>query len=261
MFVCRLCGLAGKLVKAHIIPEAFFRPLRASGESPQLLTDTPGHFAKNSPIGVYDSEILCRACEDRFQSLDDYGIGILLTNFDRLFVPLVANGRVAAFQASGIDQAAVLRCLVSVLWRASVSKQRFFFRVDLGPYLDAARQVLDATQPISPVFAAVLTRWSHTVDNEHVVQTIMSPYRERFLGKVNGYRLYFGKVVAHVKVDSSSFPLALQRVALMSDLELTVGVRTLENSKEEKAMINVMRKSDSNSALAKQRGYWRTRLR
>ena len=56
--LCRLCGNTGKFVKAHIIPEAFFRILRKDGSTPLLVTGTPNQFPKRSPIGVYDEGIL-----------------------------------------------------------------------------------------------------------------------------------------------------------------------------------------------------------
>jgi len=85
MSQCRLCEKEGKLVKAHVIPEAFFRVLREDGNSPQLLTSTPDHLPKRSPIGVYDESILCEVCESKFDRFDDYGIQTLLVHFGELF--------------------------------------------------------------------------------------------------------------------------------------------------------------------------------
>jgi hypothetical protein len=52
---CKLCGVDKKLVKAHIIPEAFFKPLRSGKNAPLLIR--PGDYVKRAPIGVYDKTI------------------------------------------------------------------------------------------------------------------------------------------------------------------------------------------------------------
>lgn len=76
---CQYCGEDKKLIKAHIIPESFFKPLRAdNGDVPYLMTDLQGEFPKKSPIGVYDKTILCRDCEDQFAQWDEYGFKTLV---------------------------------------------------------------------------------------------------------------------------------------------------------------------------------------
>ena len=72
MAQCRLCAEDRKLVKAHVIPEAFFRVLRAGGETPILISNVANTYPKRSPIGVYDQNILCEDCETMFSQVDDY---------------------------------------------------------------------------------------------------------------------------------------------------------------------------------------------
>ncbi len=70
--ICQYCGETGKLIKAHVIPAAFFRRLRDGQDPPRLLTNKEKEYPKRMPIGVYDSNILCEACESRFGDWDDY---------------------------------------------------------------------------------------------------------------------------------------------------------------------------------------------
>jgi hypothetical protein len=88
MAKCRLCGHNEKLIKAHIIPEAFFREARGEDKSPGLLFDDPDIFPKKSPSGVYNQEILCDQCESRFQLVDDHGAQVLLNRFHELFLSI-----------------------------------------------------------------------------------------------------------------------------------------------------------------------------
>jgi hypothetical protein len=87
MALCRMCSNDRKLIRAHVIPEAFFRVQRADGEPTFLITNTVGQYPKRAPIGVYDEGILCGDCENSFQAIDDYGIKVLLTHFDHCFRP------------------------------------------------------------------------------------------------------------------------------------------------------------------------------
>ena len=48
---CQYCGENKKLIKAHIIPESFFKPLRTDkSDVLYLMNDLLGEFPKKSPI-------------------------------------------------------------------------------------------------------------------------------------------------------------------------------------------------------------------
>ena len=59
--LCRLCLKDKNLIKAHIIPEGFFRLLRSGNRSPEMHSNSPGSFPKRMQVGTYDSNILCSA--------------------------------------------------------------------------------------------------------------------------------------------------------------------------------------------------------
>lgn len=58
MSTCRLCGRSRKLIKAHAIPEAFFRAARG-GEPESPLLVSAGDFPRRATIGIYGQGILC----------------------------------------------------------------------------------------------------------------------------------------------------------------------------------------------------------
>ena len=251
MSSCQLCGEESKLIKAHIIPEAFFRVLRIEEDTLTLITSTPGVRPKRAPIGVYDTKILCGPCERKFDHLDDYGINVLLVQFHAWFKTIEQNGQVVAYRAEQVDQEKLLRFLVAVLWRASVSKQSFYGRVHLGPYESLARQtILRPEAELPPVFSALLSRWTYSEENKSVAQSLMCPFRERWQG-VNAYRMYLGEVVAYVKVDNRSFHLPLRNCALREQPGLNLVARSLEKSKDLKSMVHTVTRSDRNIELLK----------
>lgn len=240
---CRLCLNAGKLVKAHAIPEAFFRELREDSKAPIIISGSPSAFPKKAPIGVYDEGSLCDQCEPKFAAIDDYGIQVLLKRLDELFIPVSGSAGVVAYQASGIDQEVLLRFLVATLWRAAVSTQTFYRRVELGPYEDTARRViLNPQSPLPAVFGAALSRWTVDEESQFKSGAPMDPFREKWDG-VNAYRLYLGEVVAYVRVDSQPFRSPLREIALLAQNSTTLIARSLSKSKDMAAMARTAKES------------------
>lgn len=243
---CRLCGREGKLVKAHAIPEAFFRKLREGKQNPILVSGSSGR-TKRSPIGVYDDGILCALCEGKFGLLDSYGVDVIQNRIDDWFKPVHANGQPAAFQAEQVDQDRLLRFLVATLWRASVSTHSFYKRVALGPYEgEAADVVTSPNEPLSSSFGAVLSRWYVDQDSALALGGLMDPFAERWAG-VNAYRVYLGEVTAYVKVDKRAFEPELARLALGATNTTTLVTRELGKSSDLAAMVHTAKQSFARS--------------
>jgi hypothetical protein len=236
MIPCRICGTCSGLVKSHIIPEAFFRQLRVGGRAPLLVADAKAHLPKRAPIGIYDNSILCKTCEARFLPFDTYGIDVLLTRFDDFFGPVVSADKTIAFESSSVAPMRILEFLVAILWRGSVSTQPFFSSLILGPHEESAKSGLFAFGPSVPVvFDAVLSRWANEDAAGFPATPLLNPHPERWSG-VNAYRLYLGKVIAYIKVDSRPFPLPLSRFSLRNGLPCRIISRTLAGSKDIMAM-------------------------
>jgi hypothetical protein len=232
-----------KLVKAHIIPEAFFRALWEGGETPLLVSGNASEFIKRAPIGVYDEGILCEACEAKFSRVDSYGVEVLLNRFDELFAPIEHTDTIVAYQAKGIDQKLLLQFLIATLWRASVSTHRYYNRVDLGPYELIARQsILDAQNDLPILFGAVLSRWTVDQKHDHSASGLMNPFREKWDG-VNAYRFYFGLTVGYIKVDPRPFPKPLSELALQAQPHVSVVTRSFSKSKDFAAMVHTVKHS------------------
>ena len=245
MNTCKSCGQARKLVKAHAIPEAFFRELNNDGMAPIVITNRPGEFSKRAPIGIYDKTILCSDCEGLFGTIDSYAIDVLLKRFSDLFNPYPAIGKPIAHLSTQADKFRILQFLVAVLWRASVSSQRFYSRVDLGSHLPAAYSAIRVLpEKVSAIFDAVLSKWKDGSD-EIPTTAMLDPAPERWNG-INAYRIYLGKLVAYAKVDRRPFPEDLRASSLRGAEQLAVVERNMEKSKDLRVMRNAARKSLSN---------------
>lgn len=245
MLACRLCSLEKKLIKAHAIPEAFFRELRTDRETPLLITSVQGNFPKRASIGVYDEEILCEVCEPLFGKVDDYGIDVFLKKFETHFQPLQRGEQTVGFESHTVDPKRLLQFLVAVLWRASVSAQPFYAKVDLGPHESAAREsALRSDYDVPETFDAVLSRWSD-VDERIPTTAFLDPHREKLFG-INAYRLYLGRMVADVKVDKQPFPRQLQAFSLRTAPHTLVVARDMAESKDLRALKQTVQRSHRN---------------
>ena len=253
--ICRFCEKLKPLVKAHIIPEAFFRAIGTGKDAPLLLSnkaDIP--FPKRLPIGAYDSELLCDSCERKFDPVDAYGVKTLLyTLRGAALSPMRHDGQVIGFEASGIDQALLLRFFIATLWRASVTRNSIFDRVVLGArYEDLAKKAV-TPDSLTPDFGAVLAVFKNQ-QNDDESFGLMDPIRQRYEG-VNIYRFYFGPYHAHIKVDQRPFTGSLKIAALGSNPLLRIIRRDFEGSKDFKSMRRTAVGQYQNSIIARrQRG-------
>jgi hypothetical protein len=178
--------------------------------------------------------------------MDSYGTDVILSKFQKLFSPIHIDGKIVALRSDTLDTNMMLRFLLSVLWRASVSRQPFYERVMLGPYEDAILRLLkQPSSSISSAFDAVLSRWDE-VDNNHLPSRgILNPYRERWDG-VNAYRLYLGEVVAYVKVDKRPFRNPFSLLSLQHGVPFHVISRSLATSNDLLAMRRTVQISAGN---------------
>lgn len=246
---CRLCDQEHQLIRAHAIPESFFRVLRSEGETPLLVSNAKDPFPKRAHIGVYDTGILCSDCEKKFGHVDSYASEVLITRFEQLFRPIVHGERVA-LQAQGVDQQMLLRFLVATLWRASVSTHQFYRRVRLGKYEIEAKRAIDLGAPMPETFAAVLSAWPAPKGDVFSAYGLMDPFPEKWDG-VNAYRVYLGRVVAYIKVDRRPFSYPLRDLALGRYDVLSIVQRDFVASKDFSAMAKTAQQSHQRAEMTR----------
>lgn len=238
--ICKGCDEDKKLIKAHAIPEAFFRGLRDGENPPRLLTDIDGKFAKKAPIGVYDQTILCRDCENKFQLVDDYAQDLLLKK-ECNHLEIKHNGKVIGYRIDNFNYSLLKSFLISVLWRASISGQEFYSKVNLGPYESEVKDFIwNGECGRSDQYSFVISKFTDT----NIGRSILDPHRERWHG-VNYYRLYLYGYVVYIKVDKQASPEILRNFEIHGDGPLFVIGRDIHNSSEYSVMVSVAKKSAS----------------
>ncbi len=138
MHTCRFCLGPGPLRKSHVIPDAMYEEL--FDESHRMARGGVDQRADvvHLQSGIWD-RILCATCEDLFNSRwDDFGVEVY-----RDLVARIKAATAATFVLRrDVDHPRFRLFQLSILWRASVSRHRWFARVQLGPHEDKIRDIL-----------------------------------------------------------------------------------------------------------------------
>lgn len=215
---CKLCHQERELIKAHIIPRSFFHAIK--GNSKQLLAaltreKKPVEYFQN---GIWDPSILCAECECRFCSWDTYGFDVLGNPPGNNTSPM-SDADVAPFVLKGINYRELKLFVLSVLWRASVTKHAFFDGVDLGEHEPKIAEMIRSSDPKSAeVYSVIIGR----MVEQKYDKTIFPPWQVE-IGNNSFCVLYLPCLKIHVKLDRNPLPEPL-RIAVLQDRDENIAL-------------------------------------
>lgn len=142
---CRLCLKEKELLKSHIIPEFFYKPVYGDPHRLTVVSTGPCDKIKYEQKG-YRERLLCYDCEQLLSPLEDYGRRVIYGGGETETINL-ENG----IKVRNIDYKKFKLFQLSLLWRASVSRQEFYIEVNLGPKKEETiRKMLIAQTPGEP---------------------------------------------------------------------------------------------------------------
>lgn len=241
---CKLTGARGRLVKAHIIPEALTRP--AIRGAP-LIQSGQGSRPIRRWTSWYDDQIVVREGEDILAKYDAAAIKELrrlklvwsswgpmtsLTAPDHSPIPMTAYG---IRKISGADTKILRLFFLSMLWRAGVSRRDEFKEIALtdGELSSLRRMVLEGDEGSPHYFPIMLTQLS-TMGQVHNQAPLFQEKSVSEIGEFRGakvpmFRFYVEGLIAHIHRTNGedSSPGAL---ALGGGEDLMVSTVTFENS-------------------------------
>jgi len=150
--ICKLCGLENNLVDSHIIPGFMYKYL--FDQKHQIFLTSSKDFKngelknKKRNTGVYDGEILCSTCDNEvIGQYETYASKIIYgENISLKIAPVVNayhNGRGEQWSVcSNIDYKKFKLFLLSILWRASITKRDIFKEVNIGRHEEIIRKMI-----------------------------------------------------------------------------------------------------------------------
>lgn len=239
MLVCKLTGNIGKPIKSHIIPASFFE-VHNQKYPPLIMGNKSGSFPKISRQGVYDQEIVIQEGEDILKRLDQYGYETLVKN-KKDFEPIVLNSEVLGFKLVDYDYARLKLFVLSILWRASVSKKAEFSKVSLGPHEEIFRKMILDHQPCDPEVYSV----QFFIFDEKIFElgSALFPAKEK-IEEINYYRVYLREFIALVKVDRRKSLKCFSPFIIRPNSALPIVKYNYKGSSEERVIKDILSKND-----------------
>jgi len=148
--ICQLCRQEKKLIKSHVIPKCFHKNMKADTNSYFLVHLNP---LSSQTIGdcLFDKNILCASCDNSFSSDEKY------TSI--FFESLRSSKNQKEIESSQVDAISVKadiyhikNCLLSILWRMSISKRLTNGLVHLKEKESILAQRLNDPKILDPTF-------------------------------------------------------------------------------------------------------------
>jgi hypothetical protein len=126
------------LIKAHLVPQSFGRLIK-SPKGPNTRVSERRSTTK-AQHGLFDPHILCEGCDGYLNKRYDNPAFSLINKLK--FRPDELDLGRSHFENPNIDGDLLCSFILSVLWRCAISKLYEASNVSLGPYVNAARDVL-----------------------------------------------------------------------------------------------------------------------
>lgn len=223
---CKLCDETKHLVRAHIIPDVYYRPVLRTGPALRL-SDSLHEHPSTIRTGDYDDELLCERCEATFSEPERY-VKTLFQDHDwSKQVYDWSIGDVGVLLPE-FDYVKLKRFCLGLAWKASATTRTFFCSAKLGPREHQLRTMVRAGLAGAPdEFATFVMRFRPSATNEGPIdasQLILSPAHHRMLG-YKFVRFYLGAFSVSVKVDSRPLPERLLRCCVAPNEPLCIVLR------------------------------------
>ena len=143
--LCPLCITPGELRESHIIPNAYFRAMKRQRAGRLISFNSLPHTSVRLSNESWSEEMLCGNCEGNLSKLETKCIFSL-----RRTAREIENKSEYGALLHSFDFNLLSRFLLSVLWRAAISKQEPFAQILLAP--EVAEEIrLSLLNPPAPV--------------------------------------------------------------------------------------------------------------
>ena len=231
--VCLRCG-GVPTIRAHIIPKAFGRLIKARSSHNINITS---HKIKETQLGIYDDGILCARCDNTLgNQYDEYGVSLC-----REFNTMCAKINEISYTINGADCDIVSRFVLSILWRASVTKRAEFESVNLGVYEHMVMDIIfnGVSLATFPEYQLLISRFRSEKISAELMYSL--PIRARFGGHncynfaLAGFRI--AAIIDRQQLPDSFRPFIVNKNSAMKGL-----FAKLEDTNEFRGLLEMVRR-------------------
>jgi hypothetical protein len=145
---CKLCKRTLQLIKqSHVIPNFMYKGLFGS-KNEILLVQLSENLDKplKQQTGIFEKHILCSDCDNRLIGKNEKYVSLILnggtTKRPPNFQKRVTYQGLEIAHVSQIEYQKFKNFILSIVWRASISKHRFFEKAKVLEYEDILREIL-----------------------------------------------------------------------------------------------------------------------
>ncbi|RYY43828.1 MAG: hypothetical protein EOO06_19135 [Chitinophagaceae bacterium] len=150
---CRLCGKTAKLLKkSHVIPKFMYNGIH--DELNRMIVANLNSLdakPKFQQSGYSDKYVLCAKCDNELIAKLERYVALVLfgghSTEQLAFENAVGPDGIKSIFIKNIDYSRFKLCLLSILWRAHISSNKFFKNVDLKENAEPIRQMLLTNDP------------------------------------------------------------------------------------------------------------------
>ncbi len=233
--LCQLCGKQKDLVEAHIIPRSWHAPLKSPSGPMLKLNKDPSIYPKRSQTGEYDRELLCGECDGGFSCWEDYARKLIFQNLEAQTIQLGPTGQ-RRYVIPKYDYAATKLCLLSILWRMSISTRPSFAEVQLGPFKSQIKDMILRKDPGDPTaFTTFIYRYEDDLGSSTMIST-----RKECLDGIDVYNVGLPGFLAVIKVDQQPAPFPHGPLVLSPNSPLVIGLRRMDKEDEGKFVSKIL---------------------
>jgi len=228
---CKLCNQFKPLLnESHIIPKFIYKQggFDISKKIKLLSYDINSKIKDESGVSpIFDSKILCQECDNikLGKDLEDYSAKVIFNkNLSPRLAPIniqnfVSDGNTRGNIFENINYTKFKLFILSILWRASISKNIFFDNVDLGKHEELIRNMIyncDAkTVDIYPIF--IQYWWYSNITTDIIIKPTRIRYKNGFR-----YRLVMSGFIFDIFISSNIVTDEMLEYAICPEGKITL---------------------------------------
>jgi hypothetical protein len=211
---CKFCGEEKPLIKAHIFPQQFHKPITCAEKKHHVVIadalDKPGILQS----GSVDKTILCEKCDNEVIGKWDKYATEFFRQQDTWDKTTISgdDGPIVVYIVEDFDYAPLKLFFISLLWRASVSSLGVYNGVKLGAYEIKAWKMMKTGDPgtendfgVAMFKLTESQRYTKPPTSGGIHQSIAGPQLIRE-NNINMYRTAFLGTSTIIKVDRRKMP-------------------------------------------------------
>ena len=145
---CFNCNLSKTLQQSHIIPEFFYKYIYTNDHKFVVVSEDNENKTKIQQKG-FREELFCHDCEELLSAKETitakFFNDIISKNYTNLNAKEISNN-ILLIEKYNYNE--IKKCLLSILWRASISGREEFLNYDLGPYNQIIKKIIFSKNPI-----------------------------------------------------------------------------------------------------------------